>query len=120
MAGRSQGFARFGSGTGTNNEISKVFTTLELGKRYRLTVRYKSTIMNEPPPPDSSLSVSVNGLKVVDIAGGGSTVDVVEFVSLSTCAVITIGGRSNSTPVTVGPTSLAPAPPPPGACAHLC
>jgi len=119
VAGRQEGFARFGSATRVNNEISKVYSALDAGKRYRLTVAYNGTDAGllQLPPPDSALAVSINERSVADVTGEtDSKFDFLEVdADSSMCAAITVGAHSNLTSVTVGPISLQLAPEPIGA-----
>lgn len=107
--------------TGLTDEISKVHNALDEGKRspYSLTANYNGTDVGQLQrlPPDSALSLAVNGRSVADVTGGtDSKFDLLEFdADSSGCAAITVVPRSTSAAVTVGPIGVQSAPEPIGA-----
>lgn len=108
--GRDQGFALLGSKTGVDNEISRIFEELVVGRYYELVFPYKGLGSREAPPDDAHLVVSVNNRTLLDISGSPRAPDRLVFRATSTCATVVISGRSESTGVIVGPTRLGPIP----------
>lgn len=104
-----EGSARFGSNTGINNEISKIFDNLVAGAYYGLTFNYAGSFdRRNPPPRDAFLIINVDGNTVVNVSGAARPPQTVIFVADSNCAIISVAGSSAADYVHVGPIDVRP------------
>lgn len=106
--GRANGSASFGSAVGVNNEISKLFEDLVVDEYYGLSVNFFGELDKRSPPSDAVLTVTINGVPLIDVSGGGHLPQTLKFKATSSCTVISISGRSIEGAVFIGPVAFGP------------